>query len=1121
MTVRFILGPSGAGKTRHCLDALAQRVDQDPLGPPLLFILPQQATFIHEQMLAASCRGQGFSRATVSGLARLAQQACRAAGDTLPPAVSESGKLLLTTAATRRCGERLRVFAGSARRAGFAAQLVAAAEELQIYGVSPERLSEVAAQLTAEGEEPHFAARLEEIALLYTEYSELAGELSGGYAQQMDYLAQRIRAGFLHDTEVWLDGYSEFTPAEIQVLRALMADCPRLEICLNLDPDQAEQPLSQENVFYPTWHSYSLLREAARQEGAEVLPPLLLRRGGGRFAANPELAALEQALAGQRVRPRPGAPAHLHQLQAADRREELLVVGREIRRLVRREGLRYRQISLIARDSAPYAELLPEIFGDLEIPYFIDSKKPLLYHPLIELVRAALEVWAYRPRYRHIMRLLKNGLSPISGEPVDLLDNYVLAHGVRFYHWQSRAWDFPLLEGEDEQYLAEINAIRDQGAGPVMALLSRLGEEATAAELNRALLSLLSAWEVRSALRERQQQALAEGRGEEASCHGQAWDKLTAFFSEADLLLGDQPYPAAELAELYDAAFSGLTFSTIPPGLDQVLVASLERSRNPELSACFVLGMNEGLLPRRIAMEGLFCDQERRLLAARGLELAPDTVARQLRENYLSYVALTRSGGELFLSRTREDGEGRPLAPSPLWRQVRSVFPDLPPAAALDPERLVGGSVDLELAAEALRQEEPDPLWQAVYAHYQQQQDFAAQVAQVRQGLHFRPELNALSPASRRRLYGRTLRGSVSRLERFRRCPFSYFAAYGLRLRPRREYKLSPADRGDLFHYVLADVGHYLQRENIDWTRVDGELARMLVDRSLAGYLPRFLSGIMQSSSRYAYLSGRIRDALAAAVLATAEHMRRGDFRPVAYELPFGLGEEGLPAFALELDDGRWLELSGRIDRVDLAQSADGERTWLRVIDYKTGDVSLNPEDIAAGLQMQLMVYLQVVLTNSVVFSPRPAAAAGLYYAPVRDELESLDAPRESESPGLKLSGLTIAAAEAVRLADRDLDGVSRLIPVHLTGDDSFRDRPAALSPEQLADLGQQLAASLRQSAAAMLDGLIRVSPLAEGKHSACAYCDYRSVCSFDREQARPRGKNDPFPAEVGDDEQL
>ena len=813
---------------------------------------------------------------------------------------------------------------------------------------------------------------------------------------------------------------------------------------------------------------------------------------------------MERLFAGDSVPAYCSRPEGLRLWTANDRELELEAVAREICRLVREEGLHYRDISVLCRDTACYESLLSDTLGRAQIPYFIDSKKLLLYHPLVELLRAVLEVWAEKPGYRPMFRLLKNRLSPIFGERADLLENYCLAHGVRFYHWSRLPWQFPLLheDAETEALVAQVNEIAGLAAGPVMKFLAAVGNQSTAACFHAAFNQLLADWQVQNRLNALIDAALAAGDGEMAAEHAQAQKLLLDFFAEAEFAMGEVELSGEEMRDLYETALSGLTFSTIPPGLDQVMIGSLERSRNPEIRAEFLLGAVEGELPRRIVMDGLFRDADRQLLATQGIQLAKDSKSLQFGENYLAYIGLTRSSERLYVSYP-QNVEGQVCQPSPLVRRLFAAFPQLvleKVGFVQDASQLLSGAAEISTMAAGLRRNPLEPLWQAVYQHYASHSAYAEALKQVRYGLYFSANRQTLSKGLLRRMHGGTLRGSVSRLERFRRCPFSYFAAYGLKLQQRREFGLTARERGDLYHYVLSAVGLYLRERKIAWEQVDEQLAELLVDRVLHDCLPQFLAGIMSSSSRYAYLSHRLKRALVAAVLLVARQLSQGAFIPVAYELPFGnVGQpDALPAFYLKLPDGRHMELSGRIDRVDMAEDVENGIAYFRIIDYKTGQASISSEDIAAGLKLQLLLYLQVVLANSTVFTVHTPAPAGAYYITVNDTLPLVDTPDKLDSPSIRANGLSVDDAHALRLCD--------------TQAARPRSSKSLLSVEQLDALREQLTAVLQETATAMLDGMIEVSPLLDKVDNACKYCDYQAVCCFDRQLAKSRRRMEPLP---------
>lgn len=1116
MTVRFVLAPAGAGKTTFCIRQLAAEIGRKPLGPPLLFLLPEQATFIHERQLAASCVGGGFCRAEVSGFRRLVYRAYQREGiEPLTP-LSEGGKLMLGAAVTAACRDQLRVLAPAAGKRGFAGQVMAAGEELATYGISPDELDRAVEKLAARDPTNHSVAKLREIGVLYRAYRQDHDGTYGSYRENMEFLAQAIGSGFLGDTQVWIDGYNQFTPSERQVVGAMLAACPQVTITLPLDAAQAEQVVSMESPFYPAWREYAALTELARQQGTAVDPPVLLDGSRGRFAQNPDLAAAHAWLTGPAPTPRPEAPAGLRLWAATDRRQELSRVAREILRLCREEGLRFRDVGIFARDLEPYQTLLPAVFDEMGVPYFIDAKKPLLYHPLLELVRSVMEVWTYRPEPRRLLRFLKNRLHPMWGETGDRMENYLLRHGLRFWHWQHP--DKPLPQPEPEEGLTpeQVEAWRRQGIEPLLALCRELGGGCSAPAFNQRLYRLLAELGVEDRLTDLTQQALDRGDGEQAEWHRQAWNRLSELLQESEGLLGDAVYPAAELTDLYEAAFSGLTISTIPPGVDQVTIGSLERTYHPELQAAFLLSLNEGVLPRRVSESGLFHDGERRLLAQVQVQLAPDSAERQCGENALLYQGLSRCGHRLYLSYLMHGDDGGELAPSPVIGDLRRVFPTLEPEGCQVDQAslLVGGPADLALCSAQLSRDRSVPLWQAVYRYYQGQETQADLVRQVERGLTYGPSTRRLSRAALQRWYGGRLYGSVTRLEQYRRCPFAYFATYGLKTKPRPEYQLSAPDRGTLVHQALAAIGRLVNEQGLDWATLDRETIQAMVDQVLDQLLPGFLSGILDSSPRYAYLQTRLRRTLVYATLLLVEQVRRSGFLPIAFELPFGGKGSGLPAFTIPVDPDRDLVLTGQIDRVDAARS--GDRTWLRVVDYKTGKPTLDRRDMLAGLQVQLVLYLQVVMAHGGLLSGGgPVSPGGAYYAYVRDDLRS--GQEEGEIPDLKLAGLTVLDQTGVELADSELAtlaqeeraGTSQLIPVSFDKTGQVKASGSCIPPERLEQLTAALTATLRDTARAMLDGEIPVWPLLDGKHDTCAQCSQRAVCGFDRTLAPSRTLQD------------
>ncbi len=1107
--MRFILGRAGSGKTDYCLKQIAA-LDKIT-NRPLLFLLPEQATFTHERLLATKY-SRGFSRAEVLSFRRLIWQA---AGQNRLPALSTAGKEMLMANLIQKHKGQLKLFNRSHLGRGFAAAMVKLAEEMLNHALEPELLNSYLSQMPATNQ----SDKLADIDLLYSNYCEAILGNYDNFPDGLNLLAKKIlEEDFLADATVFIDGFSYFNNQEIKVIEALIQKAARLEICLLLDPAEADQPLNEHDLFYQNWHLYSRLTALGHKLKAHIEPPIICDGQNGRFKHSPELAFIEQNLYNYKQKNSwPNPPQNLQIICAENPRNELIRAALIIQNLVREQGLRYRDICLISRDISPYQQLLEGIFSD--IPYFIDSPKKLFFHPLVELMRSLLEIWQNKPHYQAIFRYFKTGLSTLSEAQVDKLENYCLGHGIKAWQWlNDEDWHYlrSFSSPEAKQaVLAEINLLRQLGITPIKRFLqaapNACEKQVGAYDLLQALLDFCQEDFISQKLNAHQEQALVDSDAEQAFSHRQVLDKLMEYLQEAQILFVDSYFTAAEISEIIDQLCQSMTLALIPPGLDQVLIASLDRSRSPEIKAAIVIGLNADVLPQKIMPQSLLSDFERQELAAAGLVLAPATNLQQMAENYLAYIALSRAEQYMFLLYSQNDSQGAALLPSPLIAALQQMFPNLMIKNANlseDAACLRGGYHSLGLLAQKLaayrETGQISDFWLDVLAWYNQQDAWQQALSTINDGLYFKPLQGNLAPYNLDKLYPHTLKSSVSRLERFKACPFAYLAAYGLKLAKRDIYEVSPAARGEVFHHVLSEIGRKIAAGDFDWPDLNPSFAKQLIEDIFEQFMPEFLDGILLSSAHYQYLALRIKQTLISTLLLISKQMQSGQFVQVAWELPFGFNEEqGLPPLSIELADQRFLQLSGRIDRIDIAQGANG--AYMRVIDYKSGDNQLKPEEIFYGLKMQLLLYMQVVLTNSAYFCKDSLEAAGLYYMTVQDQLLSMERPPAAAAinpPGLRLKGLTIHNPEAIILADNQVNGSSAIIPVQFSAKSGIYKNSPGLTAEQLDLLKNHLLTTLRQSAEAILSGLMDIKPYQSAKFEPCPYCDYAALCAFDGELA-------------------
>ena len=150
--------------------------------------------------------------------------------------------------------------------------------------------------------------------------------------------------------------------------------------------------------------------------------------------------------------------------------------------LCREKGLRYRDIAVTMRNPDSYAGIVQSVFTRFGIPFFLDGKRDIDGHPLIIFLMSALNIFSENWSYESVFRYAKTGLTGLEAHELDLLENYVLANGIRGNVWSRQSdWDYP-VEYTDRQEepspkelerLAGINEARRRLAEPLMAFRSK------------------------------------------------------------------------------------------------------------------------------------------------------------------------------------------------------------------------------------------------------------------------------------------------------------------------------------------------------------------------------------------------------------------------------------------------------------------------------------------------------------------------------------------------------------------------------------------------------------------------------------------------------------------------
>lgn len=1122
MSLRLILGRAGSGKTHLCLEEIRERLREAPEGHPLVLLLPEHATFQVERELAATPGLGGFARAYVVGFRRLAHRVLLDTGGGARPHISELGKRLVLSRLMQEHQNDLKMFHRVSSQRAFAETLAGMIQEFKTYAVSPESLAQTVNSLQASP----LSDKLHDLSLLYQDFTQF---LAGRYTDPEDslaLLAEKVpQSLLLQGAEVWVDGFTWFNPREMAVLSQMMqtAQTVNITLCLN----DAKNPCHEQEtaLFHRQWLTRRKLIDLAQSRKIEVSETEL--NSSRRFSRS-LLGHVEEQFYSFPPVPFVGEKAGLVLVEAANRRIEVEGIARDIIRLCREEGCRWRDIVILLRDVENYGELVGTVLADYDIPFFSDQHIQPVHHPLAELIRSALETITGNWHYDAVFRCFKTDLFRVSRPEIDELENYVLEFGIRGSRWKNtQPWNFIRKFSLDEDaelgevalsYLDHINVIRNQAATPLLQFDQQVKQAKTAVQMTEALYSLLLSLNVPDKLEQWAQAAEVDGDLEQAREHRQMWNNVIDLFDQLVEACGDEECLLADYAAVMNDGLEGLKLSLIPPGLDHITVSPLDRTSVANVRAVYLPGVNDGVLPMRGRGEGLLTDAERIKVAAVGLELAPGALADTFAERFMVYTALTRAADYLWVSYALADEEGKGLSPSLVISRLKELAGQqvkaLPLEPALGSEKMYIAHPRSSLSALAagLRLHKSGQaiagLWWDVYNWALQNSAVKAQLGRALAGLFHHNQEASLPVALAGRLYGptRKLRGSVTRFESFRACPFRHFSQYGLSLKERAVFKLKAPDLGQFLHAAIKGFGDKMQAAGREWGSVDESEYQSLCEDIVGELAPKLQNEILLSNEQHKHLLKRLTHTVERSVRRLVEFDRASKFKPRALEKSFGRGQGALPPLSYQLPDGTSVEIVGQIDRLDTAEH-DG-RQYILIIDYKSGGAWLKLVDVYHGLKLQLLTYLLVAQRAAEeILGVSDCQPAGILYYFLKNPtvtasnvLSAEEATKEVNNQ-LKMPGWTLADLEVARAIDNTLEPKAEFLKLAIKKDGDFYSNCQAYvkTADEFTLLLDHVEKVLVKTAQNIMTGDISISPYVIDRQSPCSFCRYLPVCQFDR----------------------
>ncbi len=1112
MSLRLICGRSGTGKSEFCLNETIEKVNNQN---KIYIITPEQFSYSVEKKLIDKQETGAIINAEVLTFKRMAHRVEQEVGKTINTNLSKSGKAMLIYSILIENKNNLKFLGKTEQNIEL---IDTALTEFKKHSIAVESLKEV----TNNEEDKYLKEKLKDLSLIYEKFEE---KISGKLLDENDVLTilsnNLEKTDMFKDCLIYIDEFTGYTKQEYKLIEILLKVAKQITITVTTDNlDLGTNP--DTDVFYSNKQTADKLLYLARKNNIECEKTVFLEEKY-RYKS-PELEHIEKSLYNIPYNIYKGEVKNISLFLASNQYSEIENVAKEIIKLVKNKKYRYRDISIITKNLLNYSSLIKAIFANYDIPVFIDEKKELSQNIFMKYIMSVLDIYAKSWSYDSIINYIKTGFVKMDNDDIYMLENYCKKWGIKGSKWYIGEWNFEEITEENKEIIKRIQALRKQIITPLIKLREEINENKTVSGISKKIYNFLTENEIDKILVEKKEKLEEQGYIEIANEQELAWNIMIEVLDELTSIFGEEKISFEKYMNLTKVGLKASGLGRIPQTQDQVIVGDIERSRTHKVKAVFILGMNDGVFPSINKNEGFLGDKDREKLKEKGIELAKGTLEMLYEDNFSIYKAFGAAEEKLFLSYTSSNLDGGTLRPSILITKIKRLFPNLIEESDMvnSKEEIINKSQTFDLLIEKLRKwkegEELEDVWIGVYKYFLENEEWKYKLEGAVKALNYTNKPENISKENIEKLYGNTLNTTVSRLEQYKCCPFSYYLKYGLKVHESDNFKVQMVDTGNFMHEVIDSFFNIVRQRQISIKEISEKETEEIVNEIIEEKLKITKNYIFTSTDKYKVLTRRLKRVILKSMKYILESLKDSDFEVFGNELEFKKGKEYDP-IRLNLEDGKRVEITGKIDRVDLAKTLDGN--YIRIIDYKSSVKNIDLNEVYAGLQLQLLTYLDATCKIEEML---PAGV--LYFSLIDPIIKSdkymTDEQIESElKKKFKMNGIILADVKVVKMMDKKLEtGASNVIPAYIDKDGNLSKKSNTVTKEQFEDLQKYTAKIIKEISEEILSGDISLKPCynTKTKKTPCNYCEYKPICQFNVGQ---NGNNYNYIAKMEKDEIL
>lgn len=1086
MEFKIIYGKSGTGKTTYIFNQIKEKIKQKN---KIYIIVPEQMSFAAEQHLLNTIETNSSINAEVLTLSRMADRVISETLGNLQAHLTKVGKSMIIYDVLDKQKDKMNFLKSSDKNLELVQRTIT---EFKKHNIQSENISNAITNLN----DKYLQLKLNDIKTVLEKYQE---RIQGNYIDEADsltILAENIElVDFFTNSIIYIDEFAGFTPIEYKIIEKLCTLAKEIIVTVCTDSLENVENID-ESIYYFNQITAQKLLEIAQMTGCYIEKINLNKI---KKFQNQELQFLAENLYTNSQNKYNQKTNDIQLFITQNPHSEVEHVAQNILQLVKNENYRYKDIAVVSANIETYSEEIKAVFEEYNIPVFIDEKKDVNQNILMKFITSLLNIYTNNFSYEAMFSYIKSGVLEIPDDDIFILENYIKKWGIRGNKWYKSDFEFePKNDIQDK-----INQTRKQIVEPIINLKKKLSGEKIAKEITQSLYEFIEENNIQENILKKADKLEEKGETEAAENYRAGIKIFFDVLDEIFMIFENDKMSFERYNKILQIGISQSEFGRIPSSFDQVLFGDTDRTKTREIKVLFLLGISDGVIPSISKDEGFLNDKDRDKLKENNIEIAKNSLELLYENQFNIYKAICMPEEKLYLSYPVTDKDGKAIRPSILITQIKKLFGNLSESSDIIEKNytITTKQATLNNVIEKYKKhidegKKLDDEWSNALLWYKQNQN--EKIEKILQGEKYNNMPDQITQENIKEIYGKNIRTSISRLEQYRKCPFSFHLKYGLRLNEEEEFKIRSLDTGNFMHEVIDEVFTKIETSELNVKTITKEELNKIIEEIINQKLGMSKNYIFTSSPKFVVLTKRLKKVVSESIHYIIEQLKNSKFELYGHELEFSEKSE-LKPMKIDLENGKQVTVTGKIDRIDIAKTENN--TYVRIIDYKSSVKDINLNQVVAGIQIQLLTYLDEI-SEQKNFDPAGVLYFSLIDTIIKSEKKLTDEQLKKEiNKNFKMKGMIVADIDIVKMMDTKLapSTNSDIIPVYLDKDGNISEgKSKTLNREKFERLQKYTKHIISEISKEIFSGNIEIKPYYMNKKTPCEYCSYKTICNFD-----------------------